>query len=77
MKNEKRAELRIHLANFVIIAARVPHEPDTMLAYIDKFEKWVDDVGDEKVSRAVSPFIKPPTQEEVSEINRTRLNKLT
>jgi hypothetical protein len=76
MKDQDRADLRVILANFIQVAARVPHEPDTMLAWVDWIEKWIDSIGDNKVSRAVSPFITPPTQEEIDEINRQRLQGL-
>jgi hypothetical protein len=75
MKDENRVQLRFWLAAFISIAARVPHEPDTMLNEVDRLEDWIDALGDNKVMRAVSPLIKPPTQAEIDAMNRDRLRR--
>lgn len=69
MKDEKRAELRIILANFVIVAARDPHEPDTMLRMADAIEEWCDNLADERTSRALGAIMHIPTDEEIRHFN--------
>jgi hypothetical protein len=76
MKTKDRADLRVIVANIIQIAARVPHEPDTLVAAVDWFEKWIDDVGDHKVMRAVSPLIHPPNQEEINMLQKIDLDEV-
>lgn len=60
MQQQKRAELRIILANFVQIAARDPHEPDTMVQAVQWIEDWMDGLIDIQVAKAIGPLLKQP-----------------
>lgn len=74
MKQEKRKELRIILANFVVVSARDPHEPDTMLRMVDAIEEWCDNLADERTSRALGAIMQIPTDEEIRRFNQKNIS---